>query len=74
MLRVCVQPAAELRQWNTAEVVYEALFKHLYATDAAVIQVKWCHMTTRHLYSQQDVMRVCVCSLSSSVSWTCYWL
>uniref|UniRef100_H3CK05 TELO2 interacting protein 2 n=1 Tax=Tetraodon nigroviridis TaxID=99883 RepID=H3CK05_TETNG len=31
-------PAAELRQWNTAEVVYEALFKHLYATDAAVIQ------------------------------------
>ncbi|XP_056889090.1 TELO2-interacting protein 2 isoform X1 [Takifugu flavidus] len=36
-------PAAELRQWNTAEVVYEALFKHLYTTDAAVIQpILWC--------------------------------
>lgn len=36
-------PAAELRRWNTAEVVYEALFKHLYTSDAAVIQpVLWC--------------------------------
>ncbi|XP_056889097.1 TELO2-interacting protein 2 isoform X7 [Takifugu flavidus] len=40
---IVLQPAAELRQWNTAEVVYEALFKHLYTTDAAVIQpILWC--------------------------------
>ncbi|XP_034025515.1 TELO2-interacting protein 2 [Thalassophryne amazonica] len=31
--------AAELRQLNRASVVYEALFKHLYTTDAAVIQL-----------------------------------
>ncbi|KAM8760692.1 TELO2-interacting protein 2 isoform 3-T3 [Acanthopagrus schlegelii] len=31
-------PAADLRQFNTAEVLYQALFKHLYTTEAAVIQ------------------------------------
>ncbi|XP_041643061.1 TELO2-interacting protein 2 isoform X2 [Cheilinus undulatus] len=31
-------PAADLRQFNRAEVVYQALFKHLYTTEAAVIQ------------------------------------
>uniref|UniRef100_A0A3Q4BYC9 TELO2 interacting protein 2 n=1 Tax=Mola mola TaxID=94237 RepID=A0A3Q4BYC9_MOLML len=31
-------PPAELRQWNQAEVVFQALFKHLFTTDAAVIQ------------------------------------
>ncbi|XP_047185039.1 TELO2-interacting protein 2 isoform X2 [Scophthalmus maximus] len=36
---VCVQPAADLRQFNRAEVVYQALFKHLYTTEAAVIQL-----------------------------------
>ncbi|XP_030581720.1 TELO2-interacting protein 2-like isoform X2 [Archocentrus centrarchus] len=32
-------PAAELRQFNRAEVLYQALFKHLYTTEAAVIQL-----------------------------------
>uniref|UniRef100_A0A8D3CN74 Uncharacterized protein n=1 Tax=Scophthalmus maximus TaxID=52904 RepID=A0A8D3CN74_SCOMX len=32
-------PAADLRQFNRAEVVYQALFKHLYTTEAAVIQL-----------------------------------
>uniref|UniRef100_I3IW23 TELO2 interacting protein 2 n=1 Tax=Oreochromis niloticus TaxID=8128 RepID=I3IW23_ORENI len=32
-------PPAELRQFNRAEVLYEALFKHLYRTEAAIIQV-----------------------------------
>ncbi|KAM6930939.1 TELO2-interacting protein 2 [Xenentodon cancila] len=31
-------PAADLRQFNTAEVVYQALFKHLYTSEAAVVQ------------------------------------
>ncbi|KAM7018770.1 TELO2-interacting protein 2 [Tautogolabrus adspersus] len=31
-------PSADLRQFNRAEVVYQALFKHLYTTEAAVIQ------------------------------------
>ncbi|KAK5870579.1 hypothetical protein PBY51_003515 [Eleginops maclovinus] len=31
-------PAADLRQFNRAEVLYQALFKQLYTTDAAVIQ------------------------------------
>ncbi|XP_078027280.1 LOW QUALITY PROTEIN: TELO2-interacting protein 2 [Epinephelus lanceolatus] len=31
-------PAADLRQFNRAEVLYQALFKHLYITEAAVIQ------------------------------------
>nr|XP_033476126.1 TELO2-interacting protein 2 isoform X2 [Epinephelus lanceolatus] len=31
-------PAADLRQFNRAEVLYQALFKHLYTTEAAVIQ------------------------------------
>uniref|UniRef100_A0A3Q0QVR3 TELO2 interacting protein 2 n=1 Tax=Amphilophus citrinellus TaxID=61819 RepID=A0A3Q0QVR3_AMPCI len=32
-------PAAELRQFNRAEVLYQALFKHLYTTEATVIQL-----------------------------------
>ncbi|XP_069379297.1 TELO2-interacting protein 2 [Paralichthys olivaceus] len=32
-------PAADLRQFNRAEVVYEALFKHLYSTETTVIQL-----------------------------------
>lgn len=32
-------PPAELHQFNRAEVLYEALFKHLYRTEAAVIQL-----------------------------------
>ncbi|XP_026177595.1 TELO2-interacting protein 2 isoform X2 [Mastacembelus armatus] len=32
-------PAADLRQSNRAEVVYQALFKHLFTTEAAVIQL-----------------------------------
>ncbi|XP_029294660.1 TELO2-interacting protein 2 isoform X2 [Cottoperca gobio] len=31
-------PAADLRQFNRAEVLYQALFKHLYTTEPAVIQ------------------------------------
>ncbi|XP_010776816.1 TELO2-interacting protein 2, partial [Notothenia coriiceps] len=31
-------PAADLRQFNRAEVLYQALFKHLYSTDTAVIK------------------------------------
>uniref|UniRef100_A0A665VUL4 TELO2 interacting protein 2 n=1 Tax=Echeneis naucrates TaxID=173247 RepID=A0A665VUL4_ECHNA len=31
--------AADLRQFNRAEVLYQALFKHLYTTEAAVIQL-----------------------------------
>nr|XP_046242484.1 TELO2-interacting protein 2 [Scatophagus argus]XP_046242485.1 TELO2-interacting protein 2 [Scatophagus argus] len=31
-------PAADLRQLNRAEVLYQALIKHLYTTEAAVIQ------------------------------------
>ncbi|XP_031164916.1 TELO2-interacting protein 2 isoform X1 [Sander lucioperca] len=31
-------PAADLRQFNRAEVIYQALFKHLYTTETAVIQ------------------------------------
>ncbi|KAM9360860.1 TELO2-interacting protein 2 [Symphorus nematophorus] len=31
-------PAADLRHFNRAEVVYQALFKHLYTTETAVIQ------------------------------------
>ncbi|XP_059193178.1 TELO2-interacting protein 2 [Centropristis striata] len=31
--------AADLRQFNRAEVVYQALFKHLYSTEPAVIQL-----------------------------------
>ncbi|XP_040012394.1 uncharacterized protein tti2 isoform X2 [Xiphias gladius] len=31
-------PDADLRQFNRAEVLYQALFKHLYTTEAAVIQ------------------------------------
>ncbi|XP_060895119.1 TELO2-interacting protein 2 [Labrus mixtus] len=31
-------PAADLRQFNRAEVIYQALFKHLYTTEADVIQ------------------------------------
>ncbi|KAA8592862.1 hypothetical protein FQN60_018317, partial [Etheostoma spectabile] len=33
-----LQPAADLRQFNRAEVIYQALFKHLYTTETAVIQ------------------------------------
>uniref|UniRef100_A0A3Q3BQI5 TELO2 interacting protein 2 n=1 Tax=Kryptolebias marmoratus TaxID=37003 RepID=A0A3Q3BQI5_KRYMA len=36
-------PAADLRQFNTAEVLYQALFKHLYTSEAAVIQVTRTH-------------------------------
>ncbi|XP_029915380.1 TELO2-interacting protein 2-like isoform X1 [Myripristis murdjan] len=32
-------PAAELRQYNRAEVLYQALYKHLYTTEASVIQL-----------------------------------
>ncbi|KAM9392047.1 TELO2-interacting protein 2 [Pholidichthys leucotaenia] len=32
-------PAADLRQFNQAEVVYTALLRHLYTTEAAVIQL-----------------------------------
>ncbi|KAM9858513.1 TELO2-interacting protein 2 [Aulostomus maculatus] len=32
-------PASDLRQFNRAEVLYQALFKHLYTTEAAVIQL-----------------------------------
>nr|XP_020450753.1 TELO2-interacting protein 2 isoform X2 [Monopterus albus] len=32
-------PAADLRQFNRADVVYQALFKHLYTTEAAVVQL-----------------------------------
>ncbi|XP_069579999.1 TELO2-interacting protein 2 isoform X2 [Brachyistius frenatus] len=32
-------PAAELRQFNRAEVLYQALFKHLYTSEATVIQL-----------------------------------
>ncbi|KAK2901577.1 TELO2-interacting protein 2 [Channa argus] len=32
-------PAADLRQFNRADVLYQALFKHLYTTEAAVIQL-----------------------------------
>ncbi|KAF7642587.1 hypothetical protein LDENG_00255220 [Lucifuga dentata] len=32
-------PPAELRQFNRAEVLYQALYKHLYTTEAAVIQL-----------------------------------
>ncbi|XP_037536053.1 TELO2-interacting protein 2 isoform X3 [Nematolebias whitei] len=32
-------PAADLRQFNRAEVLYQALFKHLYTSEAAVIQL-----------------------------------
>ncbi|XP_043968201.1 TELO2-interacting protein 2 isoform X2 [Gambusia affinis] len=32
-------PAAELRQFNRAEVLYQALFRHLYTSEAAVIQL-----------------------------------
>ncbi|KAM4576043.1 TELO2-interacting protein 2 [Odontesthes bonariensis] len=32
-------PAADLRQFNRAEVIYQALFKHLHTTEAAVIQL-----------------------------------
>ncbi|XP_053727256.1 TELO2-interacting protein 2 isoform X1 [Synchiropus splendidus] len=32
-------PAADLRQFNQAEVVYQALFRHLYTSEAAVIQL-----------------------------------
>ncbi|XP_040898796.1 TELO2-interacting protein 2 isoform X2 [Toxotes jaculatrix] len=32
-------PAADLRQFNRAEVLYQALIKHLYTTEAAVIQL-----------------------------------
>ncbi|KAK2838187.1 hypothetical protein Q5P01_015399 [Channa striata] len=32
-------PAADLCQFNRAEVVYQALFKHLYTTEAAVVQL-----------------------------------
>ncbi|MEQ2200951.1 hypothetical protein XENOCAPTIV_005357 [Xenoophorus captivus] len=39
MMSVCVQPAADLRQFNRAEVLYQALFKHLYTSEAAVIQL-----------------------------------
>ncbi|XP_035515027.1 TELO2-interacting protein 2 [Morone saxatilis] len=35
-------PAADLHQFNRAEVVYQALFKHLYSTEAAVIQPVLC--------------------------------
>ncbi|XP_077942601.1 TELO2-interacting protein 2 isoform X4 [Gasterosteus aculeatus] len=31
-------PPADLRQFNRAEVLYQALFKHLYSTDTEVIQ------------------------------------
>ncbi|XP_034396927.1 TELO2-interacting protein 2 [Cyclopterus lumpus] len=31
-------PAADLRQFNRAEVLYQALFKHLYTSETAVIQ------------------------------------
>ncbi|KAI3373000.1 hypothetical protein L3Q82_023440, partial [Scortum barcoo] len=31
-------PAADLCQFNQAEVIYQALFKHLYTTEAAVIE------------------------------------
>ncbi|XP_027872920.1 TELO2-interacting protein 2 isoform X4 [Xiphophorus couchianus] len=32
-------PAADLRQFNRAEVLYQALFRHLYTSEAAVIQL-----------------------------------
>ncbi|XP_015250752.1 PREDICTED: TELO2-interacting protein 2 [Cyprinodon variegatus] len=32
-------PAADLRQFNRAEVLYQALFKHLYTSEAAVVQL-----------------------------------
>ncbi|XP_034452565.1 LOW QUALITY PROTEIN: TELO2-interacting protein 2 [Hippoglossus hippoglossus] len=32
-------PAADLRQFNRADVIYQALFKHLYTTEKTVIQL-----------------------------------
>ncbi|XP_042276173.1 TELO2-interacting protein 2 [Thunnus maccoyii] len=32
-------PASDLRQFNTADVLYQALFRHLFTTEAAVIQL-----------------------------------
>ncbi|XP_060927720.1 TELO2-interacting protein 2 [Limanda limanda] len=32
-------PAADLRQFNRADVIYQALFKHLYTTETTVIQL-----------------------------------
>ncbi|KAM3610895.1 uncharacterized protein V6R79_010286 [Siganus canaliculatus] len=36
-------PAADLRQFNRADVLYQALFKHLFTSEAGVVQVVlWC--------------------------------
>ncbi|XP_062272880.1 TELO2-interacting protein 2 [Scomber scombrus] len=32
-------PSSDLRQWNSADVVYQALFRHLYTSDDDVIQL-----------------------------------
>ena len=47
---MCAQPAADLRQFNRAEVLYQALFKHLYTTEAAVIQVTHTHVVDKMHY------------------------
>lgn len=44
------QPAADLRQFNRAEVLYQALFKHLYTSEADVIQVTRAHTPARSLH------------------------
>lgn len=36
---LCVQPAADLRQFNRAQVLYDALYNHLYTSEAPLIQV-----------------------------------
>lgn len=33
------QPAADLRQYNRAQVLYHALFNHLYVAEAELIEV-----------------------------------
>lgn len=41
----CVQPAADLRQFNRAQVLYDALYNHLYTSDAPLIQVLYIRGT-----------------------------
>lgn len=42
---ICLQPAADLLQYNRAQVLYHALFNHLYTPEYGLIQV-----TVRFVY------------------------
>ncbi|KAM3610896.1 uncharacterized protein V6R79_010286 [Siganus canaliculatus] len=79
-------PAADLRQFNRADVLYQALFKHLFTSEAGVVQVTlvgvglsnpvaggWGGRSLSCCCQWWLKQEVCPCRWCSGVSWTCSW-